>query len=166
MGNAVKLDLQVFLYQASYKPTSPEPHVVVAELQSGLGWEHTQLWVCSMQTFSLSKQLRAQLGISERLTGGLPGHCVSYQSSVRFQQSQFTVHAHIRGFGLLQKQSTVIPCPQSSSELNSGEQTVHEHWGIEVKLTFASLRWNLPPAPELNGDISAMKHRMPVANLN
>ena len=88
---AVKLYLQDFVYQASYKPTSVGLHVVVEELQSGFGWEHTQLEVCFIQTFALSKQLRAQLGMPSRSTSGFPGHCVSYQSSVRFQQSQFAL---------------------------------------------------------------------------
>ena len=88
---AVKLYLQDFVYQASYKLKSADLHVVVEELQSGFGSEHTQLEVCSRQTFALSKQLRAQLGISLRSTSGFPGHCVSYQSSVRFQQSQFAL---------------------------------------------------------------------------
>ena len=142
---AVKLYLQDFVYQASYKLTSGDLHVVVEKLQSGFGWEHTQFVVNFLQTFALLKQLRAHSGMPVRSTSGFPGHCESYQSSVRFQQSQLTlscmsergggskqgnrgdcrrvvakthVQAHTRGFGLLQKQSVVIPPPQSISAPN------------------------------------------------
>jgi len=71
---SVRLYSQDFEYQASYKATSLVLHVVVEALQSGLGWEHTQLEVNSIQTFDLSKQLRAQLGIPVRSTSGFPGH--------------------------------------------------------------------------------------------
>jgi len=88
---AVRLYSQDFVYQALYKPKSSDLHVVVAELQSGFGWEHTQFVVNFLQTLFLSKQLRAHSGMPVRSTSGFPGHCVSYQSSVRFQQSQFTL---------------------------------------------------------------------------
>ena len=142
---AVKLYLQDFVYQASYKLTSGDLHVVVEKLQSGFGWEHTQFVVIFWQTFASLKQLRAHSGMPVRSTSGFPGHCESYQSSVRFQQSQLSlsymsergggskrgnrgdcrravakthVQAHTRGFGFLQKQSSVIPPPQSSNEPN------------------------------------------------
>ena len=70
----VRLYSQDFEYQASYMATSLVLHVVVEALQSGLGWEHTQLEVNFKQIFDLSKQLRAQLGIAVRSTSGFPGH--------------------------------------------------------------------------------------------
>ena len=96
---AVRLYSQDFVYQALYKSSSSDLHVVVAVLQSGLGWEHTQFVVNFLQTFFLLKQPRAHSGMSVRSTSGFPGHCVLYQSSVRFQQLQSTLPYMSKGEG-------------------------------------------------------------------
>ena len=144
--SAVRLYSQDFVYQASYKSSSVDPHLVVEELQPGFVWEHTQ-FVVNLQTFFSLKQPRAHSGMSVRSTCGFPGHCVSYQSSVRFQQSQSGIsclrkgegskskrgnhgdcgreiakthfQAHSRGFGFPQKQSVITPIPQPSIARNS-----------------------------------------------
>ena len=98
---AVRLYPQDFAYQASYKPTSLDLHVVVEESQSGFGWEHTQFVVNFLQTFALSKQLRAHPGMLARSTSGFPG--IGYDTSPPYGSSNPDSPYHVFPYHVLAK---------------------------------------------------------------